>query len=120
MAGSRANSRSHPRWLRTITGCPASGSSSAGVSARPIAALTPSTWKKLPVTNVPDIMRPSTRLSTSETIRVGVGEDVGLTPERVELRARETLALAVGGSRPLHREHLVHVRDRDRRETATR
>ena len=44
----------------------ATGSSSAGVSARPIAALTPSTWKKLPVTNVPNILRPSRRLSTSD------------------------------------------------------
>ena len=45
-------------------------------------------------------------------LRVGVGEDAGLATERVELRARETLALAVGGSRPLHREHLMHVRHR--------
>ena len=43
------------------------GSSSAGVNARPIAALTRSTWKKLPVTNVPNIKRPSTRLSTWDT-----------------------------------------------------
>ena len=35
--------------------------------ARPIAALTPTTWKKLPVTNVPNIKRPSMRLLTSDS-----------------------------------------------------
>jgi hypothetical protein len=43
-------------------------------------------------------------------LRVGVGEDGGLTTEGLELRARESRALVVGGSRPLHREHLMHVR----------
>ena len=43
----------------------AAGSSSDGVSVRPRAAVTPSTWKKLPVTSEPCILRPSIRLSTS-------------------------------------------------------
>ena len=42
-------------------------------------------------------------------LRVGVGEDVGLTTERVVLLARETHAFAVGSSRPLDGEHLMHV-----------
>jgi hypothetical protein len=44
--------------------------------------------------------------------RVGVDEDIGLATERVELRERERLALAVGGPQSLHGEHLVHVRYR--------
>ena len=44
-------------------------------------------------------------------LRVGVCEDAGLAAERVELRAREMLALAVGAW-PFHGEHLVHIRHR--------
>jgi hypothetical protein len=43
---------------------------------------------------------------------VGVGENADFTPECVELRAGEMLALAVGGSPPVHREHFVHVGNR--------
>ena len=64
------------------------------------------------MTNVPNIKRPSTQAVDIGQLRVGVGEDAGLTTERVELRARETLALAVGGLRPRDGEHLVHVRHR--------
>ena len=65
----------------------------------------------MPVTNVPEHPAPVEAAVDIGQRAVGVGEDVGLTPERVELRAGETLALAVGGSRPFHREHFVHVRD---------
>ena len=42
-------------------------------------------------------------------LRVGTREDVGFTAERVELRAREPLAIVVAGARPFYSEHLVHV-----------
>ena len=42
-------------------------------------------------------------------LRVDAGEDARFSTEGVELRAGETHALAVGGSRPLHGEHLMHV-----------
>ena len=112
MAGSRANSRSHPRWLRTITGCPAEWlvvgrrqrASHRGADADHLEEVAGDERAEhhAPVDAAVDVGQ----------LRVGVGEDVGLATERVELRARETLALAVGGSRPLHGEHLVHVRHR--------
>jgi hypothetical protein len=70
---------------------------------RPIAALTRSTWKRqAPVDLAVDLGH----------LRIGIAEDVGLTTERVELRARETRGVAVSRSRPLHGEHLLHVRHR--------
>ena len=65
--GSLAKCRDQARWLRTMTGRPP-GSSSDGVSVRPRAALTPRTWKKLPVTSEPSILRPSIRLSMSGVV----------------------------------------------------
>ena len=44
------------------------GSSSKGVSVRPRAALTPSTWKKFPVTSAPSILLPSIRASISDVL----------------------------------------------------
>ncbi len=64
--GSRLNWRFQPWSLSTTTGLPPD-SSSAGVSARPITGSTWTTWKKLPVTSDADIIRPSTRRSTSDT-----------------------------------------------------
>ena len=51
--GSPPKRRAQKPWLRTTTGWPPGTRSSSGVSSRPAAGFTPSTWKKVPDTRAP-------------------------------------------------------------------
>jgi hypothetical protein len=64
-SGARLKCRSHPLSLSTITGVPPARVSSARPNARPITGFTRTMLKKPAVTRLADIIRPSTRRSTS-------------------------------------------------------
>ncbi len=78
---------------------------------RPRAAPTPSTWKKLPVTSVPAIMRPSMRLSMSGSIAKASVKTLVSRRSASYCGRVNRLRLAVGRARTLDPEQLAGVGD---------